>query len=335
MIDNGDTDLARFMHRLENRAFGSDVCFLCARSLTQLGSTSEHVIPRWAQRRYYLWDQSITLLNKSSIPYRYLTVPCCEECNKYHLQPIENLVLAASEQGAVAVRGLPKRVLFLWLGKILYGLLYREVLLPFDRSQPEQGSIVSETVLAHYVHHLRLLQEARGKLEAVDFTPGSVFVFNTQIPREPKLQWDFIDDINHLTIGIRIGKVGIVAALADGGAQEMSPIVPQDVFELPLHPLQFREVCATIAYRATTATRTAKHITIEGMPHKTYQLPLMGWSLKPLFEEWNAANYAKYLAFYLDLDYSEVFFPPGNVLTYMVNEDRSFRYMPIEDTSKI
>ncbi len=225
-----DTNLQRLLNRLENRKFDRETCFLCARPLAQHGSTVEHVIPRWVQRRFKLWDQRLDLLNGTSIPYRQLTVPCCEECNKYRLQPIENLVLGAIKEGAEEVRALGNRVLFLWLGKIFYGLLYREVLLYFDRRDPTAGSIVPPEVIKLFLPHLIFLQEARQALETVDFTPGSIFVFNTQQPKDVQFQWDFVDNVDYLTIGVRLGKVGIIGSLADGGAQEMDPFFHPNYF---------------------------------------------------------------------------------------------------------
>jgi hypothetical protein len=325
-----DSDLERFMDRLHNRNFDAETCFLCARRLEPLGPTAEHVIPRWAQKRFDLWDQTIKLLNGTHIPYRYLTVPCCDECNKYRLHPIEDSVLAAVENGAEAVKALGNRVLWLWLGKIIYGLLYRELLLPFDRRDPTKGTIINDSLLREYETHLILLQQARGKLETVDFVPGSIFIFNCQQPQTALKQWDLLDNIDSLFIGVRMGRVGIVGSLCDGGAQSMSSVFPDEVFRMQLHPMQFREVCATVAYRASTATRIPHLLTVEGTPHKTYQLPLMGYSLKPLFETWEPAVYAKFLAAYLGYKYDDVFFPPDKVLTFMVNSDRSFRYFPLD-----
>jgi len=327
-----DTNLQHLLNRLESRKFDRETCFLCARPLAQHGSTAEHVIPRWAQRRFKLWDQRLNLLNGTSICYRQLTVPCCEECNKRQLQPIENIVLGAIEEGAEAVGGLSNRVLFLWLGKVLYGLLYREALLYFDRRDPTAGAIVPPEVIKLFLSHLIFLQEAREALETVDFAPGSIFVFDTQQPKDIRFQWDFVDSVDYLTIGVRLGKVGIIGALADGGAQEMEPFFSPELFQLPLHPVQFREMFARITYKATIATQTPKVITVEGLPHKTRQLPLMGFGLKPLFGEWDVAEYAKYLSHYVGLKYDEVFCPADKVLTYLVDENQNCRFIPLDDS---
>src|SRR6185437_5829167 len=67
------------------RRFGLSTCFLCGRRLGIRNRSDEHVIPRWVQDRFGLWNERLNLLNGSSIPYRQLTVPCCRTCNNVHL----------------------------------------------------------------------------------------------------------------------------------------------------------------------------------------------------------------------------------------------------------
>lgn len=113
MEASSDSDLSRLSERLRLRKFSLDECFLCARSLKVHGSSSEHVFPRWLQSRFNLWDQRLNLLNGSLIPYRYLTVPCCDDCNRYQLAPIESIMAWAVDAGYYEVLKLPKKVLYL------------------------------------------------------------------------------------------------------------------------------------------------------------------------------------------------------------------------------
>jgi hypothetical protein len=313
------------------RLYDGSVCFLCGGALAKLGSSSEHVIPRWAQLRFDLWNQRLTLLNGTTIPYRQLTIPCCDDCNRYRLQPIETIVASAVSNGHEAVRALGNRILFLWLGKIFYGILYKELLLAADRRLPALGSIFSAEEIQKYEMHLHFLQEARGKLETVDFCPGSIFVFQTQKPAEVARQWDLIDNIDTMFLGIRMGEVGFISSLADGGAQGIDRFVFDDFTDLPLHPVQFRELCSLSAYRATLATRNPSYVTIEGSPAKAYQVPLGGFSLKPLFVGWNDEVFAHYLAGYTGLALEEVYPAPGQVATFLYGPDRRPRYIPYVD----
>jgi hypothetical protein len=44
------------------------------------------------QERFGLANQHLTLLNGTLIPYRQLTVPCCQTCNNVHLSKLEKRV---------------------------------------------------------------------------------------------------------------------------------------------------------------------------------------------------------------------------------------------------
>jgi hypothetical protein len=326
-----DSDLEKFINSLRNRKFDDETCFLCSGHLPELGSSEEHIVPRWVQNRYDLWNQKLILRNGTDIPYRYLTVPCCEACNNYRLQPIETSVSEAVSKGPEAVRKLGNRVLFLWLGKIVYGILYKELFLSSDRKDQYAPSITEPELMRVYGDHLFFLQEARGKVETMNFCPGSIFVFRTQKPENVQLQWDLVDHIDTLFIGVRLGEVGIIAVLGDGGALQLYQDIYASILDLPLHPIQFRELCAVIAYQSTLATRTPKYATLEGNPHKTYQLPLGGLSLEPLFEEWDTDVYAFYLAHYTGFPL-EVLHPcPDEIMSFVYDPDGKPRYMPYEN----
>ncbi len=78
------------MHRsYGTQELNDDCCFLCG-ALMDGSKSAEHVFPKWLQNRYDLWNQKIELLNGSLMPYRQLTIPCCEKCNNEHLSSLEN-----------------------------------------------------------------------------------------------------------------------------------------------------------------------------------------------------------------------------------------------------
>jgi hypothetical protein len=315
---------------LSRRIYDSTVCFLCGRLLEEFGSTEEHIFPRWVQKRFDLWNQKLTLLNGTTIPYRSLTVPCCEECNKYRLQPIEVAMSAAMAKGAEEVRALGNNVLFLWLGKIFYAILYKELSLSSERKKINSGAMVPEEVIRGYESHLFFLQAARGKVETKDFCPGSIFVFRTQSHNQVAFQWDYCDNIDTLFMGVRMGEVGIIGVLADGGAQQLFSDFCEPIQDFPLHPIQFRELCAVFSYQSTLATRTPKYITKIGTPHEVYQLPLGGMSTRPLFNDWDFDKYAKFLAYYTDMPLGQIRPETGKIMTYLYDPDNKPVFIPFE-----
>lgn len=305
-------------------------CFLCGLDLRSREATTEHVIPVWAQKRFELWDQHLTLLNGTSIPYRALTVPCCAECNKYRLKPLEDSIAATVDSGRDAVIQLGPKTLFLWLGKIFYGILYKELILLSDRADPASGSIITDEFINRYRMHRFFLQQAREVVELKDFHPGSLFVFNSQRLPEGKMCWDLVDNVDTMFIGVRVGETALLAAMADGGAQQLEEAIYEDLFSLRLHPLQFRELCALISYRSMTATRTPKYIVAGGSPHLAYQMPLGGFSTKPLFEDFDPKTYAAVLRLYTGQPLERMYQPP-KVMTWLRNDDGRVRYMDFRE----
>jgi hypothetical protein len=326
-----DADLKELFSRLDDIQSPHTSCFLCGCSLVESNATSEHVFPRWAQNRYELWNQQIVLLNRTSIPYRQFTVPCCEDCNKYRLKPLEDSLSQTVEQGREAVLSLGKRLLFLWLGKIFYGTLYKEMMLLFDRSSPQGQRIITPEFARHYRMHRFFLQQAREVVQPVNFDVGSIHVFSMQSLPTKRLEWDFCDNIDSMFVGCRVGRVGLIAVLGDGGAQQFFEDDYSDVQDIDLHPIQFRELCAQFSYRSILATRTPKYITVSGSPHIVHQMPLGGFSAKPLFEEWDQAIYAQVLAHYIGEDICHLFSPPDKVMTWLHTPDGQPRFMSFKE----
>ena len=306
---------------LGERRLSDDECFLCGIDLDENNRSDEHVIPRWAQRRFNLWNQELVLLNGTSIPYRLLTIPCCETCNTGALQPLESAMATATLEGVKSVRALDQTVLFTWLGKIFYGLLHRELFLLFDRRSPDDGSITSPELIEQFRLHHFFLQNVRVPMVFEGGFPASIFVYETNPPPDIEHQWDFRDNLPNMFISLRMGSVGIVATLQDGGAQEAMREELEQLLQAPLHPLQHIELCAMVSYKSLLTTRTPKYMTVEGDTTQIVQLPLGGLSAKPLFEDWDQARYAKILSGFLQCPIAAVFDGDTRVMTWLRKPD--------------
>jgi len=306
-------------HAIDRKRFGRSICFLCGRTLTAKNRSDEHIFPKWVLRRFSLWNQNLRLLNRTYIPYRSLTIPCCRECNGKHLRHIENRVKAATLKGYKGVSALDPLILFLWLGKIFYGLLYKELFLVRDRQSGRKTTILNRrTLKAFGLHHL-FLQAARVPFRFLPAIPASIFVFRIAAPDDKRFKWDFRDSLPLMTVSCRIGDVGILAALQDGGAQRDS----RDVFwkryqKYRLHPLQFSELTAAFFYSASLVNRVPKFMIVESAtPVQVAQNPLQGLSLKPIFNDWNQEEFAKLLSLVVGVPFEEMFTPPTSVRTWL------------------
>jgi len=318
-----------FFDAVLKRKFGFSTCFVCGCRLGNKNRADEHVIPKWIQKRYKLANQQLHLLNRTTIPYRQLTIPCCFRCNNKHLQPLEKRMSLAVTKGATAVRAMGQHELFLWLGKMFYGLLYRELFLPWDRAGNTNAKITSKALLKQYEMHHLFLQSVRVPMRFMDFCPASILIVSTQEPDDVRLGWDFRDELNTMCIACRMGTVGLVAVLQDGGAG-MSLFPLMKLQRRKLHPIQFTEVIAKVTYKAMLYNRTPKYIIADGDPKTVIQMPLGGWSGKPLYEDWNQHHYAQILCQITGCPMDHLFHPPDQVMTWLQNSDGTRKSMPLK-----
>jgi len=91
--------------------------------------------------------------------------------------------------------------------------------------------------------------------------PGSMLIFNLQVSNSKKLQFDLKDDLEHLNLFIRIGEVGIIAALQDAQALEkQSGHYFENNQQYKLHPIQFEELGAKFFCWSSKMNRVPKFI---------------------------------------------------------------------------
>lgn len=330
-LNEGQGNTVSLFRAVNYRRYGRWFCFLCGTRLNKRNRTDEHVFPKWIQERFSLWNQKLTLLNGTTIPYRSLKIPCCSECNNRHLKPLEDKLCKATLKGPKAVAKLDELTLFLWLGKIVYGILYREFSLKRDRKSGNKTRIVPRHLLKSFALHHLFLQAARLPFQFSPAIPASIFIFQVSAPRDKRLQWDFRDSISLLAVSCRIGRVGILAALQDGRAQRDS----RDVFwhryqKAKLHPLQFTELSAAFFYAASLLNRVPKFMIVESaMPVHVIQNPLAGFSLKPIFDDWNQETYARLLSQMTGLPLADVFQPPTGVISWLHDRDGKIKIRQI------
>jgi len=308
-------------------SFSYDRCFLCGKSL-EGQQTVEHVFPRWLLNRFNLWNHKLVLLNGTEISYRQLTIPCCATCNNEHLSTLEQALQRGVEGGYLEFTKIDELMVHQWMSKIFYGLLFKELSLSIDRENPHEGTITSPELLERYRTAHWFLQSVRLPLEFSNFFPGSIFIFQIHTYGDER-DFDYHDGLAALTFSIRMGEVGVVASLQDNGAQkEVFAEYYERIRKITLHPIQFDEFSAKIAYQATVMNRVPKYLSVipesETNVSSVVTLPLAGLSTKPIFDEWNQRRYAMFLAQYLEkweLTFEDLFQEPDLVMSFLENED--------------
>jgi hypothetical protein len=329
--------MPELIQRLQRAVFeyplSADYCFLCAVPLDLANRIQEHVIPKWVQRRFDLWNETVTLLNGAGMKYWDMVIPCCKECNGTWLSRMENKVRTAVDAGADAVRALPKMVLFQWLVKIFIGLLYKELISRGDRRDPDSPPILAPDALRHHQLLHLFLQTVwlDNRHETPDEAcPSSIFILDTQRPATVRERFDLMDNFHGPTLAIRLGGVGIVAHFLEGGAHAANlPAAMVHVGSLTLHPVQFREYAARVFYGASLLQLSVRGKLV-GTADGSLALLLRYIQREArLFRDVDPDAYAERLAYYWGVPVNHVKYSDGRrVRSFLFDEDCNPRAMP-------
>lgn len=276
------------------QAFTGGQCFACGQDPTT--GQGEHIVPRWTQRRFDLFNQTLTLLNGTRIPYRQLTVPCCEKCNNGFLRDIEDAVVKFLERPDFNDLG-SRLALGRWLSKVFIGLLVKETTLLVDRTDPSKGSILSHDFLEEFRQAQFILQSARKRTVFHSLHgPHPFTLYMYRIERDEDFgDFDLSTNLLGQSIAIRLGSLGLVF-VNDGGLQyEAGRKGPLDLDGKRLHPIQFSEVVARVYYKAAlrdathayTSSETPDNIVVDQVAVRPFSNVLLEGGRVRIFRPWD------------------------------------------------
>ncbi len=344
---------------VHDHSYGANKCFLCGAPLSDASRSDEHVFPRWLQKQFRIRDLKIDLLNRVPVIYRKLTVPCCIACNTGPLSELEKRVRKHLALPVVDLGKDERTDLFLWAGKILYGLLYRQTAMAFDPADRQGPTILDATDLSRFKLLHMFLQGIRrgfGYWGETD-VPATLFVYDVECPDDVQKQFDWQDAPSTGTIYLRLGHRGLVMCL-DGGAQE---IAVGDLLRRyqgrTLHPLQFEEVGAKLLYKATIAERRAVFYFQDGAKlfcsHLGFDYPEAPAAQivqegdddltrilyvphplddgRPLFGDWDKEHYFSVLAKLTGFPQAELLKEDGTGVTWLIDREERDITFSIQD----
>lgn len=213
-------------------------CFICGRE----ASTVEHVIPKWLQNRFNLWNLRLGLPNGTSIPYRQVTVPACGKCN--------NEVYGALED-RVRSNNATESDVWKWANKIHYALGHKDKILFWDRKNPSYR-------IGDVIRRDDPLERSRHFLHCVsgDFVTdpdpfGSVFKFEFVRPQ----RFMFAHMIASSSLTVSLGKVGYIVFVEDGQALSRDISTTKVLKDLPM-PLRLEDM---LFFYAQCIEQLARH----------------------------------------------------------------------------
>lgn len=317
------------MAKVERAVIGENIrarrCFVCGGPPST--GVGEHVFSKWLQAKFGLFDERLTLLNGTLIPYRSLTVPCCAECNTGFLSRIETEVQKIVERGCVETSA-DRLSIGRWMAKILVGILVKETALLLDRKDPLLGNILPADFIGELAHCQLLLQSARkptrfGVLHGT--FPFTLYWYRID---GPDSDFDLSTDIIGQSIAIRVGSLGL-AFVNDGGLQMVhGERGPYGLEGATVLPHQFGELAARVHTKATlrdathfyVTSETPTHLTIEQQDVRPFTKTTLPEGELQIFQPWDPLRFAVRAARVTRLEES-VFLDPvtGREMTTLAN----------------
>jgi hypothetical protein len=167
--------------------------------------SNEHVIPKWLQRRFKLWDQVFVLPNGTRSRYRHVTVPVREEDNGRFAE-----IESAMSKGTFT----PSEA-YLWALKIHIGLIFRDSRLKATRHQHDSPPLLDAAAFATEIFLFRQVYDTWKEGGHTNPSPfGTVFVIDRSVDAN---EFDFFHCMTTGVMGIAIDHRFIVVFLWDQG----------------------------------------------------------------------------------------------------------------------
>ncbi|QCX37764.1 hypothetical protein FF125_04685 [Aureibaculum algae] len=223
--------------------FDEHFCFLSG-DLTNENIT---VFPEWLMNHFKFGDERIEMMDKSkAYTYADLKLPCSAEVKKA-FEELDVKVQAAFKKGFEGMEELDQELLFQWTGRMVYGLLYYEMVYERDRLLKKGEEFkLSQTLRKRFGYFHLMLQSLIEPISFKGKKPWSIAVFPLKYSSDI---FSYRDDAINLMFSFGVNGFGFVACLQDNGViGEKQKELLDKIEGHVLHPVQFEELYARFHY---------------------------------------------------------------------------------------
>lgn len=274
--------------------FDEHFCFLSGVLTTETMT----VFPEWLMGHFKFGDEKIEMMDKTkSYVYTDLKLPCSPEV-KTAFEELDVKVRAAYNNGFEGMASLDEEQLFQWTGRMVYGLLYYEMLYERERLlRLGEEFVLSAALRDRFGKFHLMLQSIIEPVTFVGKKPWSIAVFPLKYSSDI---FSYRDDAINLMFSFGVNGFGFIACLQDNGILgERQEDILQKMKGEVLHPIQFEELYARFHYSDYILQYEPK-FNIESQDNgiTVEALPIEPIDNKPIFGFWDEDIFAQLLSNY-------------------------------------
>jgi hypothetical protein len=308
----------------ETLYFNPQTCFLTGEDLKS-NDDEVCIFPDWILDRFSLRNKKFKMMDQvTGIHYEDLKLPCSLAV-KNAVEILDKEIEIAFNSGYEAVVKIPEERLFLWMGKVLYGVLYNDMSVEIKRSSknPKLKEFKLSPLLKERFGKFHLmLQSLVVPMEFKGIKPWSLQIVKLKYSQDT---FNYKDEPTNLNFSLGMNGFGIVACLQDNGAvAEREKEILNKMSGKVLHPIQFEELCAKFLYANYLLKKRAQHsIRVTNEKVIIESEPLTESVAEPLFSTWDDNMFARVLEGYWEpwaFTKNEIITPPDSPISYLEND---------------
>lgn len=301
--------------------FEDNICFLTGEEIYGTDGYIK-VFPDWLVDKYGYRGQKFKMMDKSvTMLYENMVLPASESVKKVY-EDLDQEIKEAFEQGYSKMRTVDDHKLYLWMGRIIYGILYNELLHERTLTQRQgQKFVVSPFLKRRLGVFHNVLKSAIFETEFVGHKPWSIYVVGLKYSKDI---FNYHDDAINLLFSVGINGFGIMACLQDNGivANEHIEILNEITDSVVLHPIQFEELWGRFLYSNYLLKYQPEFkFILDGNKFIIESLPVKDGA--ELFGEWEDKTYTQVLTEYWKpwgIPERDIYKFPNAPLSFLINE---------------
>jgi hypothetical protein len=304
----------------ETFRFSPDECFLTGKKLNP-EIDNIPIFPKWIIERYSLQDKVITMLAENAVKYQDLKIPCDPKIIENVINPLESRIEKAFTAGYEDVVKLPQLDLFQWISKLVYGMLYNDIVFGIQQNAKKGLPFSLSKLLTKKITNLQsMLQSLIVDMQFEDKKPWSIEVVSIESTKDI---FNYKDETKNLNFSLAMNDFGIIACLQDNGENSiLHKDLLQKIEGKTLHPIQFEELWSKFLYSNYLLKTSSEY---EFIPINN-SIQVKAISLEnpmPLFNKWDDKMYAQVLANYWKpwgLTMKDIINFPNSPISYLIDE---------------